>query len=125
MINSEPLSLYTGNPLDDWGEMQNIQVITLRQHLEDLAAEDAWNQTSDITQIDRTIDKLRKLKHNHAKEFIQLDDGKLTIGVNADEIDEESINYALSLLYDLDELRERRRIEFGEDIQIDEVANEE
>jgi len=100
--------------------MKPIEIITLEQHLIDRAAVEAWTKTTDVKEIDKLVDNLRKLNHNSAHEFVEIDENKITIGIHNDIIDENAIDYAFSLLSNVKDLNEKKRIRFGERIKINE-----
>lgn len=96
---------------NEWMDVKDIEIITLNQYLEDLAATEAWTMTNNVNEIDNLIDKLRKITHNHANEFIDIQPHKIVIGLNCDEIHKETIEYAINLLAQIEDLEDCKRIE--------------
>ena len=103
---------------EDWGDTRDIEVITLKQHLEDQAIEEAWTNPRNLKTIDRTIDKLCETKYTHAKEFVKIQKDKFTVGVNFHHIDDKALTYALYLLTQVEDFNKPGVNYFGEDIEV-------
>lgn len=115
--SSKLISLKTSDVLgDEWGEIRNIEVITLKQHLIDKASDEAWKQGANIENIDSILEDLLITKHSHAKEFVSFNDDKIIIGINVSDINNETIQHAFELLSKIDHLQGFHI--FGDDIQI-------
>ena len=109
---------------DDWEGEQDVEIVTLKQHLYDKAAEEAWDVTSNFVapnleeDIDAIAGWLVEEKYTHAKEFISYGEDRITVGVNAEKIDNDAVEYALQLLSKVDHLKGFSTIEFGELIEV-------
>lgn len=103
---------------DEWGEIKDIEIITLKQHLYDKATEVAWQLTNHINEIDILIDLLLSNRFTFAKEFVSIQNDKIIIGVNAPKINKNAIKHAFDLLSEVDRLQNQDTIEFGETIEI-------
>ncbi len=103
---------------DEWGEVRDIEIITLKQYLHDKASEDAWRLTNDPDEVDIIIELLLGSKHSYAKEFVPVHRDKFVIGINAPVIRKNAINHAFYLLSLVEELEDYTTIEFGETIEV-------
>ena len=106
---------------EDWGELKDIEVLTLKQHLYDRASEQAWRMCDDAEKVDRIIESLMRHEYSKAREFVSIEEDKFVIGVNAPIINKKSIKRAFDLLSNLREISVRRRVEFGELIKVNET----
>ena len=118
----DPTGLFSLNVDDilgeEWGEIKDIEIITLKQHLLDLAADHAWTLTSNFDEIDSIAETLVRTKYTHAKEFVAIRDDKFIIGINASIINKQSIKYAFDLLANIEQLKTNKIVEFGELIEV-------
>ena len=113
------------NDLNHDSEIEkDVEIITLKQHLYDKAAEDAWKLTSNIDDIDVFANWLVTTKYTHAKEFVSIGEDRITIGVNAEKIDNQTIEYALKMLSKIEHLKGFAAIEFGEMIEVYELPTQ-
>ncbi len=103
---------------DEWGEIKDIEIITLKQHLYDKASEDAWRLTNDPDEVDIIINLLLSSKHTFAKEFVSIENDRFIIGVNRRIINRSAIKHAFDLLSKIECLQDKGKIEFGETIEI-------
>lgn len=103
---------------DEWGEIRDIEIITLKQYLYEKASEDAWRLTNDVDEVDIIIDLLLTSKHSYSKEFVAIKNDKFIIGVDALVVDRKSIKHAFDLLSQIENLRDLGKVEFGETIEV-------
>lgn len=97
----------------------DIQVITLKQHLKDQAMDRAWDVVEDLNDLEATIDKLLITQYSSAKEFVSVEEDRIVVAVNKNDIDFDSVMYAFHLLSKIEGgFTERRLIEFGEDVEV-------
>lgn len=102
----------------------DIHVITLKQHLKDKAADKAWETIKDVSDIETAIDNLLHTQYSSGKEFVLVEPERITVAVNRDKIDIDSVSYAFDLLSNIEGgITERRLIEIGESIKVYEKTN--
>jgi len=104
---------------------KNVEIITLNQHLTETAADEAWAKTHHPDDIDNVIDKLRKIKHTHSSEFVDVKEDKIVVGVKDTKINDETITYAFKLISKVKDLNEHKRTEFEEYKNTNEMDNQE
>jgi len=124
----DPSGLFDADALkalgDEWGEIRDIEIITLKQHLHDKASEDAWRLTNDPNEVDIIIELLLESKHSFAKEFVSIENDKFVVGINAPAIRKDAINHAFNLLSIIDDFENNTVIEIGETVEVYESKNQ-
>ncbi len=103
-------------------EMKDIEVITLKQYLFDKAADQAWQSTNDIYEIDLKTKELIKTEYNTAKEFVSFEYDKIVVGVNAEKVNEESVRHAFDLIH-ISQPSGLSYLEFGKTIKVYDLVN--
>jgi hypothetical protein len=96
----------------------DIEIITLQQHLRDLAMSDAWDMDPDPRSVDQTLQDLLRTKHTHAREFVEVENGHITIGVHTTSVDDQAVDRALMLLIQIEDITKETTTTFGELIKI-------
>lgn len=96
----------------------DVQVITLKQYLYDLAADEAHNRHVDLNNIDSYIDYLVRTKYYSAREFVLVTHDKITVGINTDKVDDHAVDYAKTLLIQMQSFESGIQQEFGQEIKI-------
>ncbi len=99
-----------------------VQIITLKQHLKDLANEQAINEmnaasVSCMTVMVNRSDELVETKYTSAKEYVLITENSIEIAVNTTLIDDSAIDYALSLLLQVETIQPGEKYEFGERVK--------
>ncbi len=100
----------------------DVQIITLKQHLKDLATEQALNEMNAssvncyTTMINRS-DDLVQTKYTSAKEYVLITENSIEIAVNTTVIDDSAIDYALGLLLQVETLNPGNKYEFGKEVK--------
>lgn len=108
---------------DEWGEIKDIEVITLQQYLYERATEDAWRLSNHIDEVNIITSLLLASKYSFAKEFVSIENDRFIIGVNAEKVNRSMIKHAFDLLSQVDNLQDRGKIEFGETIEVYEPSH--
>ena len=99
-----------------------VQIITLKQHLKDLATEQAVDEMNAscvncfTTMINRS-DDLVQTKYTSAKEYVLITEDSIEIAVNTTIIDDDAIDYALSLLLQVETIQPGEKYEFGDKVK--------
>lgn len=104
----------------------DVQIITLRQHLKELAYTEAWQHTTAVEKcshcgmslLQEQADVLMSTKYHSAKEFVSIGDDAIVVGVNADKVDDTTIDHALVLLSRIEKFEPGVRTEMGELIHV-------
>lgn len=107
---------------EDWGDLRDIEILTLKQHQYDRASEQAWRICGDVNKVDQVIESLLRHEFRYAREFVTVEEDKFVIGVNAPKINKKSIKHAFDLLSNIREIDVRRTIEFGERVKVNEAT---
>ena len=97
----------------------DVQVITLAQYQEELALEHALHETkicNAASDIDNRVNFLLKTEYTSANEFVSVETNNIRIGVDTEEIDDAAIDYALSLLMQIENFTPGQRFDFGEKV---------
>lgn len=105
-------------------EFADVQVITLKQHVKELALEDALDDfgrhqhIADVSEMHNRVNFLVETKYTSAKEFVLIEEDTIRIGVDKSEINDHAIDYALSLLIQVESFNPGERYEFGSEVNI-------
>lgn len=102
----------------DERDFRDVQVVTLQQYLYDLAAERAASDKVDLHQFESYIDYLLQTQYHSAYEFVAVYTNKIVVGVNANKVDDRTIDYAKTLLIQLDSFEPGTKQRFGRRITI-------
>lgn len=102
---------YPSQPLTE------IQVVTLQQHLYDQAANYAFD-TVDFDHVDSYIEQLLQTNFSSAKEFVHVQTNRILIGVNAVKITDYMVDYAKTLLIQLESFEPGSKQFFGDEVII-------
>ena len=100
----------------------DVEIITLKQHLRDLASEQACREMDAslincLTTVIARVDDLVQTEYTSAKEFIVITQDSIQIGVNKSIIDDNAIDYALSLLLQIETFNPGDKHEFGKRVK--------
>ena len=101
-----------------------VQIITLNEHLNELALEQALNDFKEFpplsddplvveAMLSDHIDNLRWRIYFNAKEYVQVFEDSIQIAVNTPIIDDSAVDYALSLLIQIEKFNPGDKHEFG------------
>lgn len=99
-------------------DARDIEIITLKQHLRDQATSEAWDITPDPTTVDQTIHTLLKTKFSSAKEFVDIENHHITVGINAMMVDDAAVDKAIMLLIEIEDITKTSYTEFGDAIRL-------
>jgi hypothetical protein len=106
-------------------EFADVHVVTLKQHVKDLALEEALDDfgrhqlVGQIQDMHDRVNFLLETKYTSAKEYVLIEQDAVRIGVNKSEIDDHAIDYALSLLIQVESFNPGEKYEFGDEVTID------
>lgn len=111
--------LITHSGFDDEPQT-NVNVTTLYSHCEQEASSKAYEQYIDEKRQDPNHSPARYyqlveqlMPHTSSKEFVKIYEDHVEVCVDRDQIDDDAIDYALSLLLQVDTFTVGKRIEFG------------
>jgi len=116
-INNRNLS-QIDDDIDYLDEVKDIEIVTLKQYLKDKAAEDVWNHINHIKNVDDLIEKLLITKYTSAKEFVNIEDDKITIGIDALRVNNKAIGYAFDMLSRINYQELKGLFEFGNVVKV-------
>lgn len=102
----------------DADNVSDVEIITLQQHLKDHAVAEAWVANPDPQTVDDTISQLLETKYNTAQEFVKVEPGRITIGVNSQSVDDNAVDRAMILMIQVDDITKQQTTTFGEAIII-------
>lgn len=114
------LTLFAESEQEDFSE---VQVITLDQYVKELALEHALNDFGrhqlivDVDEVHDRVNFLVETEYTSAKEFVSIEEEAIRIGVDRSEIDDAAIDYALSLLIQVENFSPGQRSEFGKKVK--------
>jgi hypothetical protein len=94
-----------------------IQIITLQQWLYEKTLDTVYNIT-DFAHITKLIER----HHPQIREFVDIDTDKIVIGINAEKINNDNVNNALSLLTSIEDLKKVKKYEFGQSINTEKLV---
>ncbi len=104
---------------NDTEEMVQIQVVTLRAYLSELAMERAFDEgITEWFKLEARMNQLLMTELCTSKEFVKVTPDYIRVGVNCDWIDDEIISHALRLVSRLDNLSSGTMVEFGEMVTV-------
>lgn len=104
-------------------EFSDVQIITLNQYVKELALDHALRDFADIMftgkadAVNDRVNFLVETEYTSAKEFVSIEQEAIRIGVNRSEIDNAAIDYALSLLIQVENFSPGQRSEFGKKVK--------
>lgn len=123
--NKFPDILFLAEAYDD--PFTEVTIITLKQHFYELAIDEAWNKISStsnpvqfFSELEQTANQILHTQFKTAKEFIRIDNQTIHIGINAVQIDDNAVDKAVELLFQMEYLNQDAFKEFGEEVLIDE-----
>jgi hypothetical protein len=96
-------------------ETRDLEVITLRQHLRDQAINAVWEPGFELVgSIDESIEHLLNGSFTEAKEFVEITQNRIKVGIDAAEVTDDIVDRALVLLLQVDDITKEQIVEFGE-----------
>lgn len=101
-------------------EFSDVQVITLNQYVKELGLEqalDEFNRHDSVDELNNRVNFLVETEYTSAKEFVSIEKEVIRIGVDKSEIDDAAIDYALSLLIQVESFSPGQRFEFGKKVK--------
>lgn len=106
--------VFDANPSD----LRTIEIVTLKQVLKDAAISEAWELDPNPNTVDQTMHNLLKSQFSTIKEFVEIEDNKITVGVNAASVTDAAVDRAMMLMIQVEDITQLGKTEFGEDIQV-------
>lgn len=105
---------------------QDVEVVTLKQHCRDRNTEEAFSNSMemDLLNVDKWLARyLDELEPQTFREFVQVrreprQGPRVTVGVNADIVDDDMMDYALTLLEQVEDYTTPGVYEFGNSVTI-------
>ncbi len=110
-------------------EFADVQVITLSQYAKELALEqtldesDSYGYIENMKELHKRVNFLIETKYTSAKEFVLIEEDAIRIGVNRSEVNDAAVDYALSLLIQVETFNPGERFEFGDKVKINAADN--
>ena len=110
-------------------EFADVQVITLSQYAKELALEqtlgesDSSGYIENMKELHKRVNFLIETKYTSAKEFVLIEEDAIRIGVNRSEVNDAAVDYALSLLIQVENFNPGERFEFGDKVKINAADN--
>lgn len=105
-------------------EFSEVQIITLSQHLKELALEQALKDFDRLQkpgnayrELHEHVNILRETKYTSAKEFVLVTQDSVQVAINKPTIDDDAIDYALSLLLQVSTFNPGDKYEFGKEVK--------
>lgn len=105
-------------------KFESVQVITLQQYYKDKAYEKAWDIVSpnNLEELEKKIEEIAEIicheEHAKAKEFIEIHDNRVIIGLNTKTITDLEVNTGLQYLASIEDFTPGERYEFGEEKKV-------
>ena len=100
--------------------LKEVEIVTLKQALYDLAISEAWEINPNPNTVDQTSHMLLRTKFNSIREFVEISEEKITVGINAPIVDDSIVDVALMLLFRVDDITTIGITYFGEEVpQVD------
>lgn len=101
-------------------DLTDVEVVTLHQYARDCAYKRVLESraVSSYEDIQIQIEDLLATSFGEAKEFISVEKERITIGVDAERVDDRAVDKALLLLIELEDFSVGSHHTFGETIKI-------
>lgn len=109
-------------------EFSDVQIITLKQYVNELAHEQALAELDDLMffgkpeAIIERVNFLIETEYTSVKEFVLIEEDVIRIGVDRSEVNDAAVDYALSLLIQIENFNPGERFEFGDKVKINDVS---
>jgi len=110
-------------------EFADVQVITLKQHVKELALEQALDDFArhglivKPEEMYERVNFLLETEYTSAKEFVLVEEDAIRIGVDRPEVNDAAIDYALGLLIQIENFDPGEKREFGDKVKINAPHN--
>lgn len=103
---------------DEEEEVQ-INVITLRAYLSECAMAQALDEGMEkLEELTARMDELLMTELSDAKEFVEVNDNFIRVGINCNLIDDNAISQALEMVGQLDSLKPGTMVQMGQLVQV-------
>jgi hypothetical protein len=103
----------------DEEETVQIHIITLRAYLSELATVRALDEgIDDFGKLTARVDELLMTELNDAKEFVEVNDNFIRVGINCRLIDDNAVLQAFEMVGKLNSLKPGTMIEIGQLVHI-------
>lgn len=99
-------------------EFEAVKVITLQQYYKDKAYDEAWDAIYKIEELEDTANIICNLQYSKKKEFVEIYQNRVIIGINAKTITDQEINKSLAYLVSIEDFTPGEIYEFGEEKKI-------
>ena len=97
-------------------DLIEIHITTIQAKLTELTYEKAWSKISHEEELEAAAAILEQLDEQAIREFVEVSDSGIEVGVNASEIDESAVWRAINMLAKVDDLSDKGKHEFGPEI---------
>lgn len=101
-------------------DLTDVEVVTLSQYARDCAYKQVM-ETCDVQSyedIQIQIENLLGTSFNEAQEFISVDNERVTVGIDAERVDDKTVDKAMLLLIEVEDFSQGSYYTFGEPITI-------
>jgi len=103
--------------LMDHQGLADIEILTLTQWVKEKAYDAAWAVESDVSKIERKAILLQP-SMTLVREFVQVDNERIKVGVNSEEVDERAIYKAICMITQVTNITNKQFTEFGEEVKV-------
>lgn len=105
--------------LQNDNETVTIHVVTLRAYLAELASTKAFDEgIDDFEKLATRVDELLTTELSDAKEFVEVTDNYIRVGINCNLIDDTAISQALEMVGQLESFKPGTTIQIGQLVHI-------
>lgn len=108
-----PNMILLGN--EDLCSDREIEIVTLSQAKRDIANNMAWEDYNihTLSDIEQRIEEILDSNVIQLDEFIKIEDNKITVGINTDIIDDDAVDKAILMLFNVTDFNENKTIIIG------------
>lgn len=100
-------------------ETVQIHVITLRAYLSELASCRAFDEgINDFKKLTKRVDELLTTELSDAKEFVEVTENFIRVGINCNLIDDNAISQALEMVSQLDSFKPGTMVQIGQLVHV-------
>lgn len=102
-------------------DFRDVEVVTLIQYAKDCAYRevlDAPEHAMSYEDIETQVEGLLETKYNTAKEFVSIESGKIMVGIDADKVDQRTMDKAMLLLVELEHFKPGDYHTFGNPVTL-------
>jgi hypothetical protein len=100
-------------------ETVQVHIVTLKAYLSELATIKAFDEgIDDFNKLATRVDELLTTELSDAKEFVEVTENFIRVGINCDLIDDNTISQALELVGRLDSFKPGTMVQMGQLVHV-------